>query len=765
MFQYLWKKLQRKQIFRSMFLAVSGLAIMCVLVSCILGFIWFRSARIGEERQKDGSMLYTSALTVGNYLQSVENAMNALQDDFYVKRLAVKESFRWDEDTNIAAKSIVSAVTLNAEFHSIYVIGNEDYLIKCTAPSYPMDAGLEQQMIDLFYQLEFGSCTPFYYIDPYGKNQSLLSLADGELDPVSQRKKNGILISMDIGKVMRQQFPELRKGEQYLLTDNTGNVVFSLGEGYASGEWIGESLMDISRTEQEWQSSLVRLESGRYLFTSAGVGEEFLLIHLLPVRYILESVSYIGFIFSLIVILMIFLVAVLAFGMSNIIYRPIDAVVRTVEHSGQTTESRGKEELPDGLRKTELASLAATYSSMVKTLNDIRRQKDWESLSGYLTGKGEGSSLPEWVEETYGKQGIYLRVLCIRPGDAGELQHNNTKEAVRFEIQAISNVVEKILGDFGDVITHHVDQDDIAVILFAGKSIPEEEIIESAGEIVRLTRELLAIDIGIGISNQKEQFVELAGMYQMARAATAYRYMYGVNAVITEKMMAARVLNHLEPVNLEPILVKIRESNREGFIREYTALIETLKEHSIQTAREQLLLLAVEMRKYERSLRYCFDPLSAAEYERLNSDLAEFEYIDDEKQYFLDMADQIWMILIRARQSNKEDIVEKASAYLEEHYADASLSAQYMADMYRISPSYFSRLFNERKGCAFPDYLATLRIEKARSLLLSETNLSIQDICNMVGYTSASYFTASFKKKYGLTPGQFRKNRWKKEKN
>ena len=48
-------------------------------------------------------------------------------------------------------------------------------------------------------------------------------------------------------------------------------------------------------------------------------------------------------------------------------------------------------------------------------------------------------------------------------------------------------------------------------------------------------------------------------------------------------------------------------------------------------------------------------------------------------------------------------------------------------------------------------------------MLLDEENRSIQEICEAVGYVNSSYFTATFKKKYGITPGQFRKNHRKSE--
>ena len=167
--------------------------------------------------------------------------------------------------------------------------------------------------------------------------------------------------------------------------------------------------------------------------------------------------------------------------------------------------------------------------------------------------------------------------------------------------------------------------------------------------------------------------------------------------------------------------------------------------------------------KYYNSLNFHFETLSRNDYEKLAVELGKFGYLDDAWEWFSGMRDKIWEMLTRAKQGDREDVVDKAMAYLRENYANPNISAQFIAEMYHITPSYFSRLFNERSGYAFPDYLATLRIEEAGKILVRETNRSIQEICEMVGYTNASYFTATFKKKYGMTPGQFRRNHMESE--
>ena len=293
------------------------------------------------------------------------------------------------------------------------------------------------------------------------------------------------------------------------------------------------------------------------------------------------------------------------------------------------------------------------------------------------------------------------------------------------------------------------------------ESVTEERVTVASQHILEVTGELIHIGMDVGISEEKgetEGFTELNLMYQMARAATAYRFIYGMGAVVTEGEMAQRALNGEQAPSSEELIQRLRQSDRTGFSAEYRKIVGELKKLSIQKAQDALMEIAGQMQTYRNSLQYRFEPLTKKDYEVLAGQLASYEYMDDVEEWFFRMAEEIWLILERNRQTGREDVVEKAIAYLQSNYGDPNISAQYLADKYHITPSYFSRLFHEKCGCTFPDYLAALRIERARELLLERENLSIQEICELVGYSNASYFTTSFKKKYGMTPGQFRRS-------
>ena len=74
------------------------------------------------------------------------------------------------------------------------------------------------------------------------------------------------------------------------------------------------------------------------------------------------------------------------------------------------------------------------------------------------------------------------------------------------------------------------------------------------------------------------------------------------------------------------------------------------------------------------------------------------------------------------------------------------------------SHSQFSRAFKDYTGIALIDYLVSKRLEYATELL-QKTDYSILNISSTIGYDSLSFFIRLFKKQYGITPLQYRKQR------
>lgn len=98
--------------------------------------------------------------------------------------------------------------------------------------------------------------------------------------------------------------------------------------------------------------------------------------------------------------------------------------------------------------------------------------------------------------------------------------------------------------------------------------------------------------------------------------------------------------------------------------------------------------------------------------------------------------------------------LRRAVELMHDHYA-RDLSLAELAQAAYLSDSHFSHLFKEITGLAPHAYLANLRIDRARSLLLT-TDLPIGHIASRVGYRSQSHFGRAFKSAAGVSPREYR---------
>jgi len=98
--------------------------------------------------------------------------------------------------------------------------------------------------------------------------------------------------------------------------------------------------------------------------------------------------------------------------------------------------------------------------------------------------------------------------------------------------------------------------------------------------------------------------------------------------------------------------------------------------------------------------------------------------------------------------------IQDAVRLMQTQYA-LPLSLDEIAYHVGLSKSHFCRLFQEKTNYRPFQFLSKIRIEKA-SILLRQTNKTIEVIARMTGFESSNYFIRLFKSVIGMTPNQFR---------
>ncbi len=92
---------------------------------------------------------------------------------------------------------------------------------------------------------------------------------------------------------------------------------------------------------------------------------------------------------------------------------------------------------------------------------------------------------------------------------------------------------------------------------------------------------------------------------------------------------------------------------------------------------------------------------------------------------------------------------------VEQNLDKEDLGSTFIADRMAMSPRQFYRKLKEISGMSPSDLIKNYRMEKA-ARLLSNDELSIQDVISDVGIASRSYFYKEFTRKFGVTPKDYK---------
>lgn len=105
---------------------------------------------------------------------------------------------------------------------------------------------------------------------------------------------------------------------------------------------------------------------------------------------------------------------------------------------------------------------------------------------------------------------------------------------------------------------------------------------------------------------------------------------------------------------------------------------------------------------------------------------------------------------------NLHPCIIKALQEINNHYADCGLSLQEVAKKCNVSSGYLGKLFKNQIGVLFNEYLLDVRLKIAEIILL-DGKVKMKDAALQTGFSNQSYFNKKFRKKYGVSPIEYRR--------
>lgn len=132
-------------------------------------------------------------------------------------------------------------------------------------------------------------------------------------------------------------------------------------------------------------------------------------------------------------------------------------------------------------------------------------------------------------------------------------------------------------------------------------------------------------------------------------------------------------------------------------------------------------------------------------------DFSSFSSLNDLRIYLKETAYDINGLMKTAQK--ERTVIDIAKRYVKENYG-RSINLAVVANIVSMNYSYFSKLFKNRIGMNFSDYVMQMRMEEAKKLLADPVN-RIFEISSRVGYDNPKHFARAFKGYAGVTPSEY----------
>lgn len=426
------------------------------------------------------------------------------------------------------------------------------------------------------------------------------------------------------------------------------------------------------------------------------------------------------------------------------------------------------------LKPVDSAELNAALKKLVQKTEDVRNyskekkasEEDKKLLKRFFMNNGlqeiNQKKLPlSGIEEEYGvhfEEGLF-RMIYIK-SDFLEWEEDYVEDSLSIQ----NKFFDTFQNSFGEEC-FCILSDQQSDLLRIGINYPKEnenrirDILKEYFEHIRNFADLFkGYQLTIGVGNSYTEAYYLAKSAKEAEGAVGSRIVMGCDRILYWKNLNQPeiFLTEIEKKNF------LREIAREFELLETTRFEDSIRDlfHAVHDQFSIVPLMDLLMEILETFLyveQKQFD-------KQINEDYIRKQYLYGihsavslmslQKAVVRPIHEALEKIIDYVDQQNKKPI-RTAYLYVEENYSKP-IRLEDVAEQVELNPVYFSNVFKKETGQNFTDYLTDYRLKMAKELL-QNTNDSINEIAEKVGYQDTRYFSKLFKKNVGIKPSEYRK--------
>lgn len=553
-----------------------------------------------------------------------------------------------------------------------------------------------------------------------------------------------------------------------VVLDRKGEVLASHNE--AAMELAEIYLKSEDHAGPQQDAFTVRLlNKEKYFISEMSIGvNDWRIMSILPYDKVMGRVESFRNISFILIGLALLSSVVLSAAVANRLYRPI----------GKLTELFGRNTIlpqPGGTQnQDEMGYISGIYETTLNKLQLARQEENrnqqivndyylrrWLTDSGSMTAEELGecrAAFPQLFQIEDSKEPVWI-VAVLTPDPPPRNARSSVQDQLfRF---AVSNITEEtIAGAFPVRVLDMKNEFLVMIALTSGNGSDADSIRELLSESVETCRQFYRRTFSAAVSHPVSDSREVSSVYRGTVQLLMYRLLFGPGSVIVPEEVQGNMARQefSVPIEWEKKLGEaVRARDRKAIhasIEKWFTAIAALPYDDMTLAVQQIVLV---IRQVLREPVFSAH-LQSIELQTLGTSVIRSDTLAEMREKIEQFLDQL---CLAEKDTPKEDknlvVVDAIKEFVEKNVLDINLSLQSIATYFKMSSAYVGRIFKQYENVSVGDYINGLRLEKARDMLLT-SSYSVKEIADYLGFNNASYFITLFKKKYGLTPKEFRMN-------
>lgn len=590
------------------------------------------------------------------------------------------------------------------------------------------------------------------------KDRSIVSLVQFTPIFIPAAQANIIVsVNIDINRVFKDFFAkvDLEKDnfkiidhENKLLFDTNNNNLLYDDEGISLSNKIEESSSGYEKIKQDdkWQHTIWRTSSTnswKYIYTVKDEG--LLRTFFYPLGYIL--------IWGLIITTMV-LIAILFIG--KWLYEPLNNLVKL-------STKRLEEFAPEG-DITTIKDAFSNINNKLDQLEDIVEKNDalilnniiTNLMNGKITTTEELNNRLKILNKEFTKESFCILLIEIDPTEYKAFNHEE-KELTHITTNEILSRYYNEDSNKGLKMTAIFDYDGYFTCII---NLDEEDYdleLVHARDILKILNNQFTPIFNFALTKPFSDLNSFHKYHQNTLDYFKYGFIYGNNNVFTEESIR-----------------EYEQSSTQGNKGDMQTLEVYLKKQELDLVKENIMALFNQIKLNGYSYLYMYNlsiqliglisnecmiqnisnPELGQHY--LLESYSTIQNLDDCMSWFYSVIDKFGKSVEERNMGMEGTIVGNIVEYIKGNIDD-QLSLNSVADYFNLSTGHISRLFKDKVGTNFSDFVSAIKFEKAAELLILNPKMKVSDIAEQLGYSSLTYFTKLFKEKHGMTPTQYRK--------